>query len=218
VSYAHAGKRTLVIDADLRRPGLTKLFEMRSSGGLSEILRGDSPIEVMCRARILPSGVAQLDVLPCGPKPSNPAELLSGLRLADVLAWAEANYDQVLIDCPPILAAADAAIIGRLTEGLLLVIQPEKNHRRLVLQAVGGLASIGVGLIGIVANRIRSQRVGGYYGYGGYGYGYGYHEGYRDPTADRNADDESELAHDATDWSDEEDAGPAGDQSRRRAA
>jgi polysaccharide biosynthesis transport protein len=218
VSYAHAGKRTLVIDADLRRPGLTKLFEMRSSGGLSEILRGDSPVDVMCRARILPSGVAQLDVLPCGPKPSNPAELLSGLRLGDVLAWAEANYDQVLIDCPPILAAADAAIIGRLTEGLLLVIQPEKNHRRLVLRAVGGLASIGVGLIGIVANRIRNQRVGGYYGYGGYGYGYGYHEGYRDPTADTNANDESALVHDAMDWSDDEDAGPAGDQSRRRAA
>jgi polysaccharide biosynthesis transport protein len=57
-----------------------------------------------------------------------------------VLAWAEANYDQVLIDCPPILAAADAAIIGRLTEGLILVIQPEKNHRRLVLRAVSGLS------------------------------------------------------------------------------
>jgi polysaccharide biosynthesis transport protein len=136
--------------------------------------------------------------------------------LADVLAWAEANYDQVLIDCPPILAAADAAIIGRLTEGLLLVIQPEKNHRRLVLRAVGGLASIGVGLIGIVANRIRNPQVGGYYGYGGYGYGY--RDGYRDPSADSDEVDESELAHEAMDWSDDHDAGPAGTQPRRRAA
>jgi len=178
VSHAHAGKRTLVIDGDLRRPGLTKLFEMRSSSGLSEILRSEEPVDEMCSERIQSSGIPRLDVLPCGPKPSNPAELLSGPRLADVLAWAEANYDQVLIDCPPILAASDAAIVGRLTEGLILVVQPEKNHRRLVLRAVHGLAAMGVSLIGVVANKISSERGGGYYGYGGYGYGYGY--GYRD--------------------------------------
>jgi polysaccharide biosynthesis transport protein len=220
VSHAHAGKRTLVIDADLRRPGLTKLFEMRSSGGLSEILRGDGPIDAMCRPRILPSGIAQLDVLPSGPRPSNPAELLSGTRLADVLAWAEANYDQVLIDCPPVLAAADAAIIGRLTEGLILVIQPEKNHRRLVLRAVSGLSAIGVGLVGIVANKIRSERAGGYYGYGGYGYGYGL--GYRDGYGGNvdEAQDEPGFPDDAGDWSDDEDDRPSLPtvKPRRRAA
>ncbi|TVS07750.1 MAG: polysaccharide biosynthesis tyrosine autokinase [Planctomycetaceae bacterium] len=220
VSYAHSGKRTLVIDADLRRPGMTKLFEMRSNGGLSEILRGDSPIDAMCRPRVLPSGIAHLDVMPCGPKPSNPAELLSGPRLADVLAWAEANYDQVLIDCPPILAAADAAIIGRLTEGLIVVIQPEKNHRRLVLRAIAGMSSMGVGLIGIVANRIRHESGGGYFGYGGYGYGYGY--GYRDgygQPADEARIDQDRFASGETDWSDEEDSDvPPGAPHPRNAA
>jgi polysaccharide biosynthesis transport protein len=220
VSYAHSGKRTLVIDADLRRPGMTKLFEMRSNGGLSEILRGDSPIDAMCRPRVLPSGIAHLDVMPCGPKPSNPAELLSGARLADVLAWAEANYDQVLIDCPPILAAADAAIIGRLTEGLIVVIQPEKNHRRLVLRAIAGMSSMGVGLIGIVANRIRHESGGGYFGYGGYGYGYGY--GYRDGYGQQAEDapiDQDRFASGETDWSDEEDGDlPFGEQQPRNAA
>jgi hypothetical protein len=73
VSYAHAGKRTLLIDGDLRRPGLTKLFEMRSAGGLSEILRSEDPIDRLCQERVHATGVKGLDVLPCGPKPSNPA-------------------------------------------------------------------------------------------------------------------------------------------------
>ncbi len=174
VSYAHAGKRTLLIDCDLRRPGLTKLFELRAAGGVSEILRGDEDIATMCDQRVLLTGIDNLDILPCGPKPSNPAELLSGSRLSDLLAWAESFYDQVLIDCPPILAASDAAIVGRLVDSLLLVMQPEKNHRRLVLRAVNGLASIGVQIRGIVANRINGEKNASYYGYGGYGYGYGY--------------------------------------------
>ncbi|MCY2988540.1 MAG: polysaccharide biosynthesis tyrosine autokinase [Planctomycetota bacterium] len=175
VSCALAGKRTLLIDCDLRRPGLTKLFELRGQGGVSEILRSEGELGEMCAARVQATEIEHLHVLPSGPKPSNPAELLSGLRLGDMLAWAEANYDQVIVDCPPILAAADAAIVGRLTEGLILVIQPEKNHRRLVLRAVASLASMGVGIMGIVANKIGGENGTSYYGYGGYGYGgYGY--------------------------------------------
>lgn len=173
VSYAQAGKRTLLVDADLRRPGLTKLFNLRGKPGLSEILRSEDDLASMCLARVHSTSCGKLDVIPCGPKPSNPAELLSDYRLAEVMAWAEANYDQVLIDCPPILAASDAAIVGRQTDGLMLVVQPEKNHRRLVLRAVAGLTSIGVTVLGVVANRISRDHKSDYYGYSGYGYGYG---------------------------------------------
>jgi len=165
VSYAHAGKRTLLIDCDLRRPGLTKLFELRARGGLSDILRRSEEIAAMCQSCVVPTGVEKLDVLPSGPKPSNPAELLSGPRLSEVLTWAESKYDQVIVDCPPILAAADAAIVGRLTDGLILVVDPEKNHRRLVIRAVASLATMGVGLVGVVANRVE-EKEGDYYGYG----------------------------------------------------
>jgi succinoglycan biosynthesis transport protein ExoP len=104
--------------------------------------------------------------------------LLSSERFVELLGWADGKYDQVLIDCPPVLAASDASIIGRLTDGMVLVVQPEKNHRRLVLRAADGLASIGVDLIGVVANRV-GEDSGGYYGYGqGYGYGYGYGHGH----------------------------------------
>jgi Mrp family chromosome partitioning ATPase len=150
------------------------MFDLRGQGGVSEILRSDEDVAEMCAARARSTGIDGLDIIACGPKPSNPAELLSGPRLSDLLAWAEANYDQILLDCPPILAASDAVVVGRLTDGLILVVQPEKNHRRLVLRAVNGLAAVGLGIGGIVANRISSERNNGYYGYGGYGYGYGY--------------------------------------------
>ena len=179
VCYAQAGKRTLLIDADMRKPGLSRLFKMRSLGGLSETLRADEPIVEMCQQRIRATDIAKLDVLPCGPKPPDPAELLTSSRFSDLLAWAETQYDQVLVDCPPVMAATDAAIVGRVVDGMLMVVQPEKNHRRLVLRAVESLLSIQANLRGIVANRVGDEKEGGYYGYGsGYGYGYGYGYGH----------------------------------------
>lgn len=140
----------------------------------------------MCQSCVVPTGIENLDVLPSGPKPSNPAELLSGPRLSEVLAWAESNYDQVIVDCPPILAAADAAIVGRLTDGLILVVHPEKNHRRLVIRAVASLAAMGVGLVGVVANRV-GENEGDYYGYG-YGYGAGAEEPAETESGEREAE------------------------------
>jgi succinoglycan biosynthesis transport protein ExoP len=175
VSYTQTGKRVLIIDADMRKPGLSKLFAMRGTAGMSEVLRTDDDIDAMCRERIQPSGVPNLDILPCGAKPSNPAELLTSARFADLVAWAETQYDQLLIDCPPVMAAADAAIVGRTVDGMLLVVQPAKNHRRLVIRAAESLLTLQVNLLGVVANRVGDESdTQGYYGYGSYGYGYGY--------------------------------------------
>jgi len=113
-----------------------------------------------------------LHVLPAGPKPINPVELLTSERLSDLLAWAETNYDQVLIDAPPSLAVTDAAIIGRLVDGAILTVCPDLNRRKAVLGAAEALTSLGCELQGIVLNRIDAGQAG--YGYGhGYGYGYG---------------------------------------------
>jgi len=105
-SYAQAGKRTLLVDADLRRPGLTKLLALRGHGGLADVLRSDEDTATACDERVTPSGIDGLDILPSGPRPSNPAELLSSPRLSEVLAWAEAKYDQVIVDCPPLAVAS----------------------------------------------------------------------------------------------------------------
>lgn len=178
VCYAQANKRTLLIDADLRRPGLTNLLNMRGPNGLSEILRSDRDIGAMAATHVRSSGIEGLDIIPSGPRPSDPAELLGSPRLSQLLAWAETSYDLILIDSPPILATADTAIIGRLVDGVLLVVQPAKNRRRLVTRVVERLGLMKLPMLGLVVNRNGTEKDQGYYGYHSSGYGEGYGGGY----------------------------------------
>jgi len=171
VGYAQCDKRTLLVDADLRRPGLTSLMGFRGPSGLSEILRSEGEIAKVAPAHIRPSGIQGLDVLPSGPRPTHPAELLGSPRLSQLLAWAETVYDQILVDSPPALATSDAAIIGRLVDGMILVVHPAKNRRRLVIRLVASLTMLKIPALGIVLNQIHSRRDPGYYGYhGSYGF------------------------------------------------
>ncbi len=174
VCYAQAEKRTLLIDADLRRPGLTALMNLRGPRGLSEVLRLDVDVSQLAPSHIQNSGVEGLDILPSGPRPQDPAQLLAGPRFSQLLAWAETIYDLILIDSPPTLASTDTAIIGRLVDGVILVVQPVKNRRRLVTRVVERLGLMKIPLLGLVVNRTGSEAERGYYGYHSYGYGYGY--------------------------------------------
>jgi capsular exopolysaccharide synthesis family protein len=179
VGYAQSDKKTLLIDADLRRPGLTRMMDLRGMHGLSEILRSDGDIAELAAIHIQASGLKGLDILPSGPRPTNPHELLAGARLSQFLAWAAGVYDQILIDSPPALATSDTAIIGRLVDGVILVVQPAKNRRRLVTRVVESLLMLKIPLLGLVINRVGSDQDQGYYNYhSGYGYGYGYSYGY----------------------------------------
>lgn len=166
-AFAQAGKRTILIDGDLRRPGLSAMLALRGAGGLSGVLSGENenPLPEALVKAIRATDVENLDVLPAGPRPVNPAELLGSGRLAELLAWVENAYDQIIIDSPPILAASDTAILGRLSDGVLLVVQPDKNRRRLILRAAEYLAVLKIRLIGTVVNRTVKDRVPGYDGY-----------------------------------------------------
>ncbi len=175
-TYAQSGKRTLLIDADMRRPGLTPLLNLRGSQGLSAVLREGLPIAEAAEANVVSQLIDNLDVLPSGPRPGNPTELLSAERFSELLAWAETHYDQILIDSPPALVS-DTAIIGRMVDGVLLTVRPEKNRRRTVIRAAESFPSMGIRVVGIVINHLAQENAEGYYGYGygnGYGYGYGY--------------------------------------------
>ena len=175
VSFAQAGKKTLIIDADLRKPGLTSMMGMKGQVGVSDILVESGDVAEHAQKIVRETGVERLDVLPAGLRRPSPAELLSGPNLAELLAWADSCYDQVLVDCPPVLAVSDAQIVGRLVDGAILVIRPDKNHRRLVSRACESFSSTGTSVIGVVANSMSSESSGAYeYNYGdGYGYGYG---------------------------------------------
>jgi Mrp family chromosome partitioning ATPase len=98
-------------------------------------------------------------------------------RFSELLTWADSRYDQVIVDCPPVLAVSDAQIVGRLIDGAILVVRPEKNHRRSVIKACENFVATGSRVLGIVANGLSVQSQG-------YGYGYGYEYGYGEETDD----------------------------------
>lgn len=174
VSFAQAGKRTLVIDADLRKPGMTARFDLKKIPGVAEVLLADEAVSDIAPQLVQHTELENFDVLPAGARQPNPSELLSGPRLSELLAWAESRYDRVLVDCPPVLAVSDAQIVGRLVDGAILVVRPEKNHRRLVVRACESFHATGTNVLGVVANGL-SATANGRYGYGyGYGDGYGY--------------------------------------------
>lgn len=180
VSFAQAGKKTLVIDADLRKPGMTTLMGLKGKPGVADILAGREQVNRIAPTLVQHTELTDLDILPAGLRRPNPAELLGGASFAELLAWAEANYDQVLVDCPPVLAVSDAQMVGRLVDGAVLVVQPQKNHRKLVARACYSFSATGTTVLGIVANGLATHSGRGYgygYGYGdGYGYGYGHDE------------------------------------------
>jgi succinoglycan biosynthesis transport protein ExoP len=195
VAFAQSGKRTLLIDADMRRPGMSTMLEKRGREGLSQILRDEASIEQSVQENIVVDVVEGLDFIPSGTRPINPAELLSSDRFSELLAWAETVYDQILIDAPPILAVSDPAIIGRMVDGVVLVIRPDQNRRKMVIRAADSLTTADINLLGIAVNRVSGKNGGDYYGYGygyeyGYGYGYGKH-GYGNDKDDDAAIDDS---------------------------
>lgn len=171
VSFAQAGKRTLVIDADLRKPGFTARLNLRGLPGVADLLTADGSVSEMAETLVHATELAGLDALPAGLRRPNPAELLGSDRFAELLSWADSRYDQVIVDCPPVLAVSDAQIVGRLIDGAILVVRPEKNHRRLVIKACENFLATGSRVLGIVANGLSVQSHG-------YGYGYGYGDGY----------------------------------------
>ena len=173
VAFAQAGKKTLLIDADLRRPGMTQLLDLKGPRGLAQVLNDkklDIDIAERCLENVFHLGVEGLDFMPSGPRPANPSELLSSERFSDIIAWAEQIYDQILIDAPPVLAVTDPSIIGRIVDGAIVVVRPDKNRRKMVTRAIDSFRTSGVKVIGLVANHVAVSSNSDY----GYGYGYGY--------------------------------------------
>ena len=180
VVYAQSGKKTLLIDADLRRPGLTRLLDLKGKSGLSDLLNTDADFCDYITDYLISTDEPNLDVLPAGPRRQNPSELLASDRLAQIFAWAETEYDQILIDCPPTLVASDAILVGRIVDGMALVVRPDKNRRKIVFRAEESLREMKIPLFGLVANCVNAENSKGYSFGAGEGYGYGYGYGYGD--------------------------------------
>lgn len=176
VSIAQSGKRTLLIDADLRKPTQHKLFGLSKEVGLSSVIG----LQVEPADAIQQTSIANLGLLACGPIPPDPAELLTSPRMAELLNVFREQYDYVIIDSAPVLAVTDPCAIAPRVDGVMLVICIAKHGRTDALRATRILSSLDTNVLGVVVNGKGEQQSS--YGrqyYGGYGYsGYGY-GGYR---------------------------------------
>lgn len=148
VAFAQQGQRVLLIDCDLRRPALHKVFSIRQRPGLTEVLNG----EVVLAAAILKTAIPNLCVLPAGAISTNPSELLGGSTMLVLLDSLSANYDTVLIDTPPLLAASDAAILSKIADGVLVVVRAGMTERAAVQEGMYQLVNVGACILGTVLN------------------------------------------------------------------
>jgi capsular exopolysaccharide synthesis family protein len=150
IVYAQAGRRVLLVDADLRKPQVHLAFDLANKVGLTTVLVVEGVrIADIAHATAQPN----LTVLSTGPQPPNPAELLSSQRMHAFLRDAESAYDLILVDSPPLLAFADAAILSSMMDRTLLVIDAERSRRRAVQQVPQILTRAGANVVGVVLNR-----------------------------------------------------------------
>ncbi|HZQ10884.1 MAG TPA: polysaccharide biosynthesis tyrosine autokinase [Anaerolineae bacterium] len=153
VSMAQAGYRTILLDCDLRRPAQQRVFNLSNDAGLTNCLLAHAQIMSYVR----PTRVENLRVLPTGPLPPNPSELLSSLSMGKLFDTLRADADVVIVDSPPVLAVADPIILSRLCDGVLLVIDSGKTRREPGEQAVEAIQKAGARLLGIVLNRVSDR-------------------------------------------------------------
>ncbi len=151
VVMAQLGRRTLLVDADLRRPRLNRVFDRDNSTGLVHALAGgEDPASLY-----LTTGIENLSLCPSGPHPPNPSELLASARMADFLGRAARDFEVVIVDTPPALVVTDAVVIGSLCDGMILCLHANKTLHEDAEGCAERLRLAGVRLLGAVLNRFR---------------------------------------------------------------
>ncbi|MFK7819100.1 MAG: polysaccharide biosynthesis tyrosine autokinase [Planctomycetaceae bacterium] len=173
-AIARSGKSVLLVDCDLRRPRVASIFGVPRETGLSSVLAGQAEIPDV----IQNSGLEHLSILPAGPIPPNPAELLTSATFGECLDVLREKFDFVILDTPPMLAVSDPGIIASHADGVLLTLRILKNGRGASIRAKELLEELNANLMGVIVNC--SQRFAKHYGYSDYRYDESYSYQYRD--------------------------------------
>jgi non-specific protein-tyrosine kinase len=168
IALAEAGLSVVLVEADLRRPRVADYMGLEGAVGLTSVLLGRVDVD----AALQSWGTGSLHVLASGPLPPNPSELLGSAGMQELLHELEDRADIVLIDAPPLLPVTDAAILGTITSGVVLLIRSNKTRREQVTRAMAILRGVGATSLGTILNMVPTRGPDAYaYGYG-YGYGY----------------------------------------------
>ncbi|MBS1788519.1 MAG: polysaccharide biosynthesis tyrosine autokinase [Acidobacteria bacterium] len=171
ISLAQTGARVLVLDADMRRPRCHKILSTKNDVGLSTYLSRDVSVEKV----IIPHDIPNLFVMPAGPVPPNPSELLSSIKLRYLVAELQDRFDHIIIDSPPVIHVTDALIISPHVDGVVIVVKSNHTPREAVQRAKQALADVNAKIFGVVLNCIDLNTESYYYNYK-YAYYHSYEE------------------------------------------
>jgi capsular exopolysaccharide synthesis family protein len=168
MAYAQMGKKTLLVDTDLRRPVLHHLFEMKREPGFCDLFTENPDYE----AAIRPSGRENLSIITAGIFTPNPAELIASQKMVQHIEYFKKRFDIIFFDTPPVFAVTDATLLGTKVDGVLLVIKAHHTDKEIAMRAVASIQNIGVKVWGVVLNDINLTHRYSSYGYYKYYYHY----------------------------------------------
>lgn len=158
VAYAQEGKRVLLMDTDLRKPAVHRMFNVPNHIGLTSVLSSQYKVTEVLRE----TGVEGLHVLTSGPVPPNPSEMIGSRKMHALLEDLKEEYDVILFDTPPVLAVSDALIISSLADGVILVVSAGKVKKDLVKKAKAHLEHVNARILGAALNNVQLSK--GQYG------------------------------------------------------
>ena len=175
MAMAQSGKKVLIIDADLRKPVLHRMFKTENKSGLSTAIIDVTPFASCVKANVIPN----LDLLTSGPTPPNPSELLATPNMRKIIKQIEGSYDYIIIDTPPINVVSDCMVLTDIVSGVLVVLRYKKTTYHDVSEVMNTINLANANMLGFVINDVKPNELRSYYrGYYSYKYGYGSYGGY----------------------------------------
>jgi len=159
ITMALMGKKVLLVDADMRKPRIQKIFDLENTVGLSTLISGESDVAIALN----PTRVPTLWVMGSGPIPPNPSELLGSSRMAAILAVLRDRFDLVVVDCTPLIAVTDATVLATQVDGIILVIKSGATRRKILTRSIRQLEYVQAKIIGTLLNHVDVRKSSYYY-------------------------------------------------------
>ncbi|MFA4915354.1 MAG: polysaccharide biosynthesis tyrosine autokinase [Syntrophales bacterium] len=170
VVMAQGGSNVLLLDCDLRKPKMRKLFHIKDNDkGLSTVLAGSCGIN----EAIIHTETSNIDIVPSGPIPPNPSDILGSQRMAQLIEQLRTQYERIIIDTPPVMAATDAVVLSKIVDGVILVIRAGETRRKIIENGLSQFQRIKAPIFGAVLNGVEMERDRYYYYHHYYYYYYG---------------------------------------------
>ncbi len=159
--FAHSNEKTLIIEADMRKPRLAKSFTIENKVGLSSFLTGASNLDESIQRTFIPN----LFIMPSGPKPPNPAELLTSRKPRLLLEELRGKFDRIIVDSPPVLTVTDTAILANMVDGVIDIVRASFLNIELILRGRQRLYESKARIIGVILNNVNVKKEDSYYYY-----------------------------------------------------